>query len=60
MASVETLYLDRLLDPVTRCFTTSVARQIVDLRRSGSASEIGGIGREVYRGPAFSRGVDGV
>jgi len=32
MASTETLYLDRLLDPVTRCFTTSVARQIVDLR----------------------------
>lgn len=28
----ETVTLDRLLDPVTRCLTPEVARQLVDLR----------------------------
>ncbi len=32
MASVDTVYLDRLLDPITQCFTHAVARQIVDLK----------------------------
>ena len=31
MASVETSYLDRLLEPVTRCFTTEVAERLISL-----------------------------
>ena len=32
MALVDTTYLDRLLDPVSQCFTPAVAGRIVDLR----------------------------
>jgi hypothetical protein len=32
MATAEAAYLDRLLDPLTQCFTPSVAQQVIDLR----------------------------
>ena len=31
MASVETSYLDRLLEPVTQCFTLEVAERLISL-----------------------------
>ena len=31
MASVETSYLDRLLEPVTQCFTAEVAKRLISL-----------------------------
>jgi len=32
MATTNTFFFDRLLDPVAECFTPAVARQIADLR----------------------------
>ena len=32
MATVETSYLDRLLEPVTQCFTPEVAERLIALR----------------------------
>jgi hypothetical protein len=32
MSAVETTYFDRILDPVTDCFTPQVARRLADLR----------------------------
>ncbi len=32
MSSAETTYFDRILDPVTDCFTPQVARRVAELR----------------------------
>jgi hypothetical protein len=32
MSSVETTYFDRILDPLTDCFTPQVARRLAELR----------------------------